>query len=85
MTIWYILSAFGIFFPVLVFWTKKNLAALTNGRSFTPMGDRVSCSSNRLLFDIMQLCLHDVLWRCGAMAIASLLETEDPGSNPARV
>jgi hypothetical protein len=29
MAIWYILWSFGIFFPVLVFCTKKNLATLT--------------------------------------------------------
>jgi hypothetical protein len=28
MVIWYILWQFGIFCPVLVFWTKKNLATL---------------------------------------------------------
>jgi hypothetical protein len=28
MAIWYILWSFGIFFPLLVFWTKKNLATL---------------------------------------------------------
>jgi hypothetical protein len=28
MAIWYILWQFGIFFPVLVFWTKTNLATL---------------------------------------------------------
>jgi hypothetical protein len=28
MAIWYILWSFGIFLPVLVFCTKKNLAAL---------------------------------------------------------
>jgi hypothetical protein len=28
MTIWYILYSFGTFFPVLVSWTKKNLATL---------------------------------------------------------
>jgi hypothetical protein len=28
MAIWYILWSFGIFFPVLVFCTKKNLATL---------------------------------------------------------
>jgi hypothetical protein len=28
MTIWYILYSFGILFPVLVSWTKKNLASM---------------------------------------------------------
>jgi hypothetical protein len=28
MAIWYILWLFGIFFPVLVCWTNKNLATL---------------------------------------------------------
>jgi hypothetical protein len=32
MTIWYILCSFGTFLPVLVSWTKKNLATLTTIR-----------------------------------------------------
>jgi hypothetical protein len=31
MAIWYILWFFGIYFPLLVFWTDKNLATLVIG------------------------------------------------------
>jgi hypothetical protein len=36
MTIWYILYSFGTFFPVLVSYTKKNLATLDKRRKKTP-------------------------------------------------
>jgi hypothetical protein len=32
MDIWYVLWLFGIFFPILVFWTLKNLATLVQQR-----------------------------------------------------
>jgi hypothetical protein len=33
MTLWYILCSFGSIFPVLVSWTKKNLATLITTRT----------------------------------------------------
>jgi hypothetical protein len=35
MNIWYFLCLFGTFFPVLVSWTKKNLATLQQGRQLS--------------------------------------------------
>jgi hypothetical protein len=36
MVIWYIVLSFGIFFPVLVFFTKKNLATLISESILAP-------------------------------------------------
>jgi hypothetical protein len=35
MALWYILWQFGIFFRILVFWTKKNLATLSSSPART--------------------------------------------------
>jgi hypothetical protein len=65
MAIWYILRLFGILFPVLVFWTKKNLATLVGIAS----RQKLSFPYHKLFINICKKYVtNDEEWRHVSMS-----------------